>query len=127
MTMRTLARAQGSFNVVNGLWPLLHMRSFEAVLGPKVDHWLVNTVAGLLVTNGIVQLRAATSGDLRTARLIGVGTAGTLAAIDVRYAVTGRISKVYLVDAVLEAFWLAGWFAPRGRPGTGASGTYSPG
>ena len=36
----TLARVQGAFNLVNGLWPLIHMRSFEAVLGPKRDRWL---------------------------------------------------------------------------------------
>jgi hypothetical protein len=27
------------------------MRSFEAVSGPKVDRWLVETVAGLMVVN----------------------------------------------------------------------------
>lgn len=28
------ARAHGTFNVVGGLWPLRHMKSFEWVLGP---------------------------------------------------------------------------------------------
>lgn len=40
-----LARAQGAFNVVGGAWPLVSMRSFEWVFGPKQDRWLEQTVA----------------------------------------------------------------------------------
>lgn len=39
---------QGIYYVASGLWPLLHMRSFEAVTGPKRDKWLVNTVGALI-------------------------------------------------------------------------------
>jgi hypothetical protein len=52
----TLARLQGAANLVGGLWPLLHLKSFEAVFGPKTDRWLVKTVSGLLVVNGVTQL-----------------------------------------------------------------------
>jgi hypothetical protein len=105
-----LASAHGVFNVVGGLWPLLHMRSFEAVTGPKTDRWLVRTVAGLMVVNGAAQWRAGPSADgLAAARRIGVGTALTLGAIDVAYGVPGRISRVYLIDALLEAGWLLAW------------------
>ncbi|GAB3268388.1 hypothetical protein GCM10027449_01670 [Sinomonas notoginsengisoli] len=80
-----LARLQGLFNTANGAWPLLHMRSFEAVFGPKVDTWLVRTVAGLLLGNGYAQLQAAaTPAGAEHARRIGVGTAATLLAIDLR-------------------------------------------
>ena len=54
--MRRLALAHGSFNLFNGLWPLVSMRTFEAVFGPKVDRWLVHTVGGLLTTVAVVQL-----------------------------------------------------------------------
>ncbi|WP_420121504.1 hypothetical protein [Nakamurella sp.] len=110
MNPRTLSRAHGTFNVLSGAWALLHLRSFEAVLGPKVDRWLVRTVAGLLVVNGTVQLTAGPApGEIRQAARLGVGTALTMALIDVVYAGRGRISKVYLVDAVIEAAWIAGW------------------
>jgi len=33
------------FNLAFGIWPLILYRSFEAVSGPKTDHWLVKTVA----------------------------------------------------------------------------------
>lgn len=55
MNRLTVARAQDGFNSLGDLWPLLHMRSFEAVLGPKTDRWLVRTVAGLMLTNGETQ------------------------------------------------------------------------
>lgn len=102
-----VARAHGLFNVAGGLWPLVHLRSFQAVSGPKADRWLVETVAGLMVVNGMVQLSARSSPQ--ATRTLGIGTALWLAAIDVRYASTGRISKVYLLDAAAELAWVAAW------------------
>jgi hypothetical protein len=105
-----LARAHGVANILGGAWPLVHMRSFEKVLGPKTDRWLVRTVAGLLVVNGLTQLAAASATDgVRHARRIGVGTAAALAAIDIRYAPAGRISKMYLLDAALEVGLIVAW------------------
>jgi hypothetical protein len=112
-----LALAQGVFNVGNGLWPLVHMRSFEAVFGPKTDRWLVRTVAGLMVSNGVAQIRSRRPpAALAHARQIGVGTAVTLAAIDLAYAPTGRISRMYLLDAAIEAAWITAWLTSRDRP-----------
>lgn len=107
-----IARAQGLFNVAGGLWPLVHMRSFEAVSGPKVDRWLVETVAGLMVVNGMVQLSARS--NPQASRALGAGTALWLAAVDVRYVSTGRISKVYLLDAAAELAWAAAWASTLG-------------
>jgi hypothetical protein len=107
-----MARAHGAFNLVSGVWPLLHMRSFEAVSGPKVDRWLVRTVGGLLAANGVVQLRAADAGEdsaLGLARQLGVGTALTLALIDLRYGIPGRIRRIYVGDALMQAGWVAAW------------------
>lgn len=53
--MRRLAQAQGVFNIVSGVWPLVSMRTFEAIYGPKTDRWLVHTVAGLPTTVAPVQ------------------------------------------------------------------------
>ena len=46
---RRLAIGQGLYFAATGVWPLVHMRSFERVTGPKTDTWLVRTV-GVLVT-----------------------------------------------------------------------------
>lgn len=105
-----LTRAHGAFYLTTGLWPLLHRSSFEQVSGPKTDWWLVQTVAGLLIANGVVQITTpATPDALRQARRIGIGTAAALAAIELRYAPTGRIRKIYLVDAVVEVGWIVAW------------------
>lgn len=109
-----LARAQGTYYVVSGVWPLVSMRSFEAVLGPKVDRWLVKTVSGLLLSIGIAQAstdRAA----LPVVRRLSTATAAALLAVDCTYALRGRISKAYLLDAVVEAGWLAAWLRSGSR------------
>ncbi len=63
----------------------------------------MRTVSGLLVSTGLAQLAAGDSpDDLGVARLLGQGTAVTLGIMDVVYAFSGRISKVYLADAVVE-------------------------
>jgi hypothetical protein len=93
-----------------GVWPLAHTRSFEAVFGPKVDRWLMYTVAGLMTSIAAAQLFSiADSASVRQARRIGMGCAATLAAIDLIYVPSRRISPTYLLDALAEAGWLAAW------------------
>lgn len=105
-----VGRAHGVANVVGGLWPLLHMDSFEAVFGPKTDRWLVKTVSGLLVVIGLNQLATRRSTvSIRLARRLGIGTAAVLAAVDVFYVPAGRISKMYLLDAAMEVGWIVAW------------------
>jgi hypothetical protein len=106
----TVARLQGAFNLVGGIWPLVHIRSFEAVLGPKVDRWLVYTVAGLMVAIGAAQLCTSTEpAGVRQARRIGIGCAVTLAGIDLVYVPRRRISPMYLIDALAEVGWIIAW------------------
>ena len=107
-TAASLSHAHGLFNVMTGLWPVLHMRSFEAVSGPKVDRWLMRTVGGLMAANGLAQLTARAS-EQRLSAQVGLGTSAVLAAVDVRYATTGRISRIYWLDAVVQLAWVAAW------------------
>ena len=105
-----MARAHGLFNIVGGLWPLVHVRSFEAVFGRKTDRFLEYTVAGLMMGVGWSQWTSNRApGGAAHARTVGIGTAGTLLAIDLIYAPPRRIPATYLLDAVLEAGWLAAW------------------
>jgi hypothetical protein len=106
-----LARGQGAYYIVTGVWPLVSMRSFEAVLGPKVDRWLVKTVSGLLLSIGMAQL-SADRAALPTVRRLSLATAGTLLAVDCIYAVRGRISRMYLLDAAVEAGLITAWLWP---------------
>src|SRR4051794_41879631 len=104
MRRSTVAAGHGLANIAGGLWPLVHLRSFEAALGPKTDIWLVRTVAGLLIANGVVQVGAAggSADALALARRLGIGTAVTLGGVDVVYASTGRVSRGELLGALGE-------------------------
>jgi hypothetical protein len=105
----TLAHVQGASTTLGGAWPLLSMRTFESVFGRKEDRWLVYTVSGLLVTNGLGQILSARAGAVPAARSLGYGTAGTLLAIDLVFVPAGRIRWTYLIDAAFEAAWIGLW------------------
>jgi hypothetical protein len=99
---------QGVYFVLTGVWPLISMRTFEAVTGPKVDRWLVKTVGVLVAVIG-ASLLADARRPSRGSQVLGVGSAAALGGVDVVYALRGRISKIYLLDAVLEALLVALW------------------
>jgi hypothetical protein len=112
MKSNQVALSQGIFYVVTGLWPIVHMRSFEAVTGPKVDKWLARTFGGLIAAVGATLI--AGSFERRTPRalrVLGIGSALALGAADVFYAARRRISKVYLGDAAAEGALVTGWIA----------------
>lgn len=106
----TVALVQGVFYLATGVWALVDLDSFMAVTGPKVDHWLVKTVGALVAVIGVVFLAAARSRRVTPEiALLGVGCALALAAIDVIYVSVGRISSIYLLDAVAEVALAAAW------------------
>ncbi|WP_225799988.1 hypothetical protein [Streptomyces sp. NK15101] len=108
----TVARAQGLFNLVGGLWPVVSLRTFERVYGAKAEGWLQKTSGALLASAGISMLMAAPGPEgLRHARRTGIGTALTFLAVDLVYVPRRRIPATYLMDAAKEAAWLASWWA----------------
>jgi hypothetical protein len=118
---RVLRTSQGLYFLVTGLWPLLHMRSFLAVTGPKTDLWLVKTVGALVAVIGGTLLGRATRHEPAAAADLAVGSAAALAAIDVVYVAQGRIARIYLLDAALEAAIIAAWGVALRRGAEGAT------
>jgi len=113
---RSVAVAQGLYFAATGIWPLVHMPSFEAVTGPKTDKWLVRTVGVLVgVIGGTLVAAAARRRVTGETAALAVGSAAGLAAIDVVYAARGRISPIYLADAAVEGGLIAAWAAAAGR------------
>jgi hypothetical protein len=108
--LRSLALAQGVYFAATGIWPLVHMPSFEMVTGPKADKWLVRTVGVLVTVIGGVLISAAVRRKI-TAETAGlaIGSAAGLGAIDTFYSAKGRIPPVYLADAALEGALIAAW------------------
>ena len=118
-----LAGAQGTFYVVTGIWPLVSMRTFEAVTGPKTDKWLVKTV-GLLLTviGGTLVLSARRRRLPPEVAWLGGATAGALGSVSGYYVLRGRVSRIYLADAASELGLAASWAilgARRRRAATG--------
>jgi hypothetical protein len=108
---RTLAAGQAALYGATGVWPLVHMASFEAVTGPKRERWLVRTVgilvAGIGATLALAAWRRSFGPEIR---LLGGASAAGLAAVDLWYAgVRRRISPVYLADAAAEIALGVAW------------------
>jgi hypothetical protein len=107
---RTVAAVQGLYFLLTGIWPLLHIDSFQAVTGRKMDLWLVYTVGSLVGVIGLALLTAAGTRRVTTeVMILAIGSALALAAIDVIFVARGVISWVYLLDAVAEV-GLVGWW-----------------
>ena len=110
--LRPIPLVQGIFFVTTGLWPIVHLRSFEAVTGPKVDKWLVRTIGGLIAAVGTALIAGAFEPrSSRALRVLGIGSAAALGLADIIYVARGRISKIYLGDAVIEGGIVTAWIA----------------
>jgi len=115
-----MARVHGAINVVSGLWPLLHMRNFEWLFGPKVDRWLVTRSRGL-TSVGYAQWRDGTDEGLATCSTDRGGLLQALLLIGFVNVPRGRILATYLIDARVEATLLGGWLVTA-EPVTQGSG-----
>jgi hypothetical protein len=109
-----LAWVQGSYYLVTAVWPLVSIHTFQLVTGPKVDLWLVKTVAVMIAGSALALLSSAVRQAVpMEVMVLAVANALGLAAIDIIYVAKGRISRVYLLDAVpeivLAAAWAIGW------------------
>lgn len=116
-----LCWSQGAYFFVTGIWPLVSVDTFQLVTGRKtdhlvaarptaLDHWMLYTIAGLILAIAIVLLVAAwrRRPSLEVA-LLGLASAAALAAIDVIYVARGTIWPIYLADAAVEAAIIAVW------------------
>ena len=106
------ALLQGIFYLAAGTWPLVDMGSFLDVTGPKTDLWLVSTVGLLLAVVGIVLFCAG----IRKKRnlevfLLGLGSAASLASIEISHVYLKVISPIYLLDAFIEVVLVVCWIS----------------
>ena len=101
---------QGIYYFISGMWPLLDIDSFMLITGPKTDIWLVKTVGVLVVMIALALLSARHRQETGAAIIIiSLGSAVGLAIIDIIYSLSGRISKIYLADACIQAFFIISW------------------
>jgi len=110
--------AQGVYYLLTGLWPWISMTTFLWVTGSKTDLWLVQTVGALITVIGATLCVAAYFKEGSwSVFCLALGTALALAVVEVLFVFQGRISFVYLLDAVLQvglvSLWLCGWRTAR--------------
>jgi hypothetical protein len=123
---RALAIAQGAYYVATGVWPLLSMRTFLKVTGPKRDLWLVKTVGTLVAVSGGVMLMAGLRRNVSPEIVaLATGSAIGLSAVDINYSARGTISKIYLLDAGVELAVVGIWSRTAGRAAPSPAGGYA--
>jgi hypothetical protein len=106
----SVALIQGIYFLVTGIWPLLHMRSFLAVTGPKTDLWLVKTVGLILAVIGAVLLYAQVTAAVNPpVAALAIGAAASLTIIEIIYVIKRVISPIYLGDAAVELILIIWW------------------
>jgi hypothetical protein len=109
---RWLSRAQGTYYLLTGVWPVLDRRSFEAVSGKKRDYWLVQTVGLITAAVGLsINLAGERKEATRDVTVLRLGTALGFAAIDFTYGLTRRIPAVYLADGAAQVAFIAALLA----------------
>ena len=107
-----LALAQGAYYAVMGAWPLVHLRSFEVVTGPKLEEWLTKGVGASWLNVGIHLIETSRHGGRvrRDVRALAVRMAATFALFDFHYAGRRRrISPVYLINGFIQLGFVALW------------------
>jgi hypothetical protein len=110
-TVSTILITHAGYLGVTGLWPLIHIDSFMAVLGPKTDLWLVYTVALLLISVAWRLFLCRHFGQYRLTGGIAIPTALSLAFIDFYYSATDVIRDIYEVDGFIQVIFIILWLA----------------
>jgi hypothetical protein len=112
MDARKLAIGQGIFYVASGIWPIIDIRSFEKVTGPKTDKWLVKAVGALITAAGVAILQSGVRNKVTPETLtLAAGHALALGYVSGYYSSKGRISKIYALDSAVEGGLVAAWIS----------------
>lgn len=107
---RHIGWIQGLYYFIGGIWPLLSIRSFQWVTGPKTDIWLVKSFGVFLAVAGIVLMTGAYRRRYHPEIIVlGIGGALALAAVEVVYSLNTTISPIYLLDAAVEILFVFAW------------------
>jgi ascorbate-specific PTS system EIIC-type component UlaA len=89
------------------------MRTFEAVSGKKVDKWLVRMVGLLTVNIGAAILSNSQKDRDEKIKQLAIGSAISFTIVDLYYSLNNRISKVYVLDAIMELIMIATMLNPK--------------
>lgn len=106
-----VAVAHGAYLMAFGLMPILAMRTFRKITGPKPEGWLAKGVGACMANIGAALAAAGARGKVaREVRILGISTALSFAAMDIWYAgIRRRISPVHLLNGAAQLGFAAAW------------------
>lgn len=96
---------QGSYYVLTGIWPFMHLSSFEAVTGPKNNIFLLHMVSALIIVIGIALLLSIRQEKTRSIIFLATGSPLAFMVIEIIYR--AQIHWVYFLDFAVEVILLA--------------------
>lgn len=100
---------QGFYYVITGAWPVLHPTSYEVVSGAEASYWLVVLVGVVAFLTGLGLLWAVRQRTVMPATwTLAVVAATAFLIIDLWYVLGVVIPRVYMIDAIAEAVFIAG-------------------
>lgn len=107
---RFIPLIQGIYFLITGVWPLVHLKSFMEVTGPKTDIWLVQTVAVLILSYSVLFFYVAFKKRIAPVYAL-MGTISTfgLAIIELYYYLQGTLKWVYFIDSIIEMIFFIYW------------------
>ncbi len=110
---------QGLYYLATAVWPMVSIQTFQLITGQKTDnlptgregdHWLVMTVAVLILAIGLAILLTAWRRNCPPEMvLLAVASAAGLTAVDVIYVARHVILPIYLLDAAAEVILIGLW------------------
>lgn len=108
----TVGVTHAAFFLIGGLWPLVDMQSFESVTGPRSDHWLVRSLAGMLIIVGAALIWSVQRGHIdHSMRGVAAGSSGMLALVALISGMNGPVDPVSVIGASLHGVLALCWVA----------------
>jgi hypothetical protein len=102
--------AQGIYTILTSLWPIIHIKSFLFITGPKTDVWLVKLVSLLLLCMGISFLMEVSQKHLSvTIKQLALNSAVVLFVVDLYYSYYNIIPEVYVIDGFIQLLFICLW------------------
>lgn len=109
---RIIMLLQGIYYVATGLWPLVHLGSFEAITGPKVDRFTLRSTALLIVIVGALLMLASRKNNPDPGfTALGAATAVGLASVEAVHV--RKVRPVYRLEAIGEIMLAASLLGTR--------------
>ncbi|WP_394673772.1 hypothetical protein [uncultured Chryseobacterium sp.] len=108
--LRFIPFLQAVYYFVTGLWPLVHLKSFFEVTGPKTDVWLVQMVGALIFSYSILFFyMALTRQLLHIHAVVGSLSSFAIGCIEFYYYLQGTLRGVYYVGFIIETCFFMYW------------------